>query len=90
MTTKRNIEIFTAGCAVCDNTIQAVNELACSSCEVTILDVHDKTVAQRAVELKIHSLPAVVVDGELASCCVGGGIDKATLQAAGVGQAVGE
>ena len=31
---KRTVEIFTAGCPVCDPVMQMVNQLACESCEV--------------------------------------------------------
>jgi len=48
MATKRKIEIFSAGCAVCDETIELVNEIACPSCEISVLDMRDKTVAERA------------------------------------------
>ncbi len=50
-----------------------------------ILDMHDPDVARRAAELGIRSVPAVVVDGKLAQCCAGGGVDEASLRAAGVG-----
>jgi glutaredoxin 3 len=45
-------------------------------------------VAKRAKALGIRSLPAVVVDGKLAACCVGRGVDEAALKAAGVGQPI--
>jgi hypothetical protein len=41
MTTKRHIEIFSAGCSACEETITLIKRLACSSCEVTILDMQD-------------------------------------------------
>ena len=88
-TKKRKIEIFTAGCPACKETIDLVNKTACPSCEVSILDMKDAAVARRAKSLGIRSVPAVVVDGELASCCAGRGVDEASLRAAGVGQAVG-
>ena len=88
-TKKRKIEIFTAGCPACKETIDLVNKTACPSCEVSILDMKDKAVARRAKSLGIRSVPAVVVDGELASCCAGRGVDEGSLRAAGVGQAIG-
>lgn len=39
MTTKRKVEIFTAGCAVCDETVSKVKALACPSCEIVTLDM---------------------------------------------------
>ena len=86
MTQKRRIEVFSAGCAVCEETIQLVNSIACASCEVTVLDMRDASVAKRAKTLGIRSVPAVVVNGQLAGCCVERGVQTDTLRAAGVGQ----
>jgi len=33
MAEKRKIEVFSAGCAACEETIQLVNRIACPSCE---------------------------------------------------------
>ncbi len=85
MTSKRHIEIFSAGCPVCEEAIQAVNELVCSSCEVDVLDLNDPAVAARAASFSIRSIPAVVIDGKLADCCAGLGVSSETLRAAGVG-----
>lgn len=87
MTTKRQIEVFSAGCSVCDDAVKMVNDIACPSCEVTVLDMNDADVASRAKSLGIRSVPAIVIDGKLADCCTGRGPDESTLRAAGVGQA---
>jgi glutaredoxin 3 len=86
MTAKRKIEIFSAGCSVCKETIEMVKGNACQSCEVTVLDMNDSDVADRAKALGVSSVPAVVIDGKLAGCCTGRGPDEATLKAAGLGQ----
>ncbi|MEJ2346751.1 MAG: hypothetical protein P8090_15365 [Gammaproteobacteria bacterium] len=86
MTRQRTIEIFTAGCPLCEETVDLVNRIACPSCHITILDMHDPAVAARAKSLGVGSLPAVAVDGSLAPCCADRGVDEATLRAAGVGQ----
>ncbi len=86
MPEKRRVEIFTAGCPVCEKAVALVERLACESCEVTVLDMRDPEIAQRAEALGILSVPAVLIDGELAACCAGRGIDEATLRAAGLGQ----
>lgn len=88
MNAKRKIEIFSANCPVCYETIDRVKGLACESCEVTALDIHDPAVAERAKSLGIVSLPAVVIDGKLAECCSGRGPDEATLRRAGLGQPI--
>ena len=88
MSTKRKIEIFSAGCTVCEETIQVVNRVACPSCEVSVLDMKDKAVAARARQLGIRPVPAVVIDGKLADCCTGRGPEEGTLRRAGLGQPV--
>ena len=85
MNTKRKIEIFSAGCPICTDSVQQIEMLACSSCEVEVLDLHNETVAQRAIELGIRSIPAVLIDGNLADCCSGRGINMGVLQTAGLG-----
>jgi glutaredoxin 3 len=85
---KRVVEIFSAGCAACQETIDLVNRLACPSCDVSVLDMKDAGVAQRAKDLGINSVPAVVIDGSLAACCAGRGPDEATLRSAGLGQPI--
>ncbi len=86
MSAKRKIEIFSAGCPVCDQTVELVKRIACDSCEVTVLDPHDAEVANQAKEFGIKSVPAVVIDGKLAQCCQGRAPDEQALRAAGLGQ----
>ena len=86
--TTRTVEVFTAGCGVCTETIEMVQRAACPSCDVTVLDMHQPDVARRAKEVGIRSVPAVVIDGKLADSCSGRSIDEATLRAAGLGQPI--
>jgi glutaredoxin 3 len=86
MNAKRKIEVFNAGCAACEDTLALVNRVACPSCEVTVLDMHNPDMASRAKRLGIRSVPAVVINGQLAECCAGRGPDEPTLRAAGLGQ----
>ena len=85
MNPKRKIEIFSAGCPVCEETIALVGRLACPSCEVEILDMRRPAAASKARNYGIRSIPTVVVDGKLADCCAGRGVEEASLRAAGVG-----
>lgn len=87
MTAKRKVEVFSAGCAACADVVTLVKSLTCPSCEVEVLDMRDMAVAQRAKALGVRSVPAVVIDGQIAGCCVGRGVDEASLRAAGLGQA---
>ncbi len=88
MTSKRHVEIFSAGCSICQETIDLVNKMACPSCEVTILDMNSDEASKRAATLGIKSVPAVAVNGKLADCCSGRGVNEAALRRAGIGQAI--
>ncbi len=85
MNNKRKVEIFSAGCGVCDETIQMVKEIACESCEVEVLDMQQEDVAKRANDLGIKTVPSVVIDGKIASCCANQGINEESLRAEGLG-----
>lgn len=87
MTAKRKVEVFSAGCPACEDVIALVQRLACPSCDVNVLDMNDIEVAKRAKVLGVRSVPAVAIDGQLADCCAGRGVDEQTLRAAGLGQA---
>ncbi|NOY85979.1 MAG: hypothetical protein GXP52_01595 [Deltaproteobacteria bacterium] len=88
MTEKREVEIFSAGCPACDEVISLVQEMECPSCDVSILDMNEPEVAKRAGALGIRSVPAIVVDGQLAGCCRRGGPSRDELKAAGIGQSI--
>jgi len=85
MSAKRKVEVFSAGCPACDETIKLVNDNSCPSCEVTVLDVNETSTKDRMKSLGIKSIPAVVIDGTLASCCSGRGPNLNELKAAGLG-----
>ena len=67
MTNKRRVEVFSAGCALCHEVINAVSREAGSSREVIVRKMTDSRVLRRAEELGIRSVPAVVIDGKLVS-----------------------
>jgi glutaredoxin 3 len=85
MENKRKVEIFSAGCGCCEETIKLVKSIACPSCDIAILDMKQREVAERAMSIGVRSVPAVVVDGKLAGCCANRGPEEATLRAAGLG-----
>lgn len=86
MRATRKIEVFSAGCPVCNDAVEMARRIVCRDCEVNVLDMNDSEVAERATHLGIKSVPAVLVDGKLADCCTGRGPDEASLKAAGLGQ----
>lgn len=87
-TTKRQVEVFTAGCSCCNDTVQLVQSLACENCEVTVLDMNAAATADRAKELGVNRVPAVAINGQLAGCCSNAAPNPQTLQEAGIGQSL--
>ncbi len=89
---KRQIEIFTANCPVCEPIVILVKEMACSFCEVTVYNLSEQPETKERIgkvkNYNITSLPAIAVDGELLSCCKGNMISKEALAKAGIGKAI--
>lgn len=81
---KRIVEIFTAGCPICEPAVEMVNALVCQDCEVTVHDLHASGMEQ-AAEYGVKTVPAVVVDGQIVSCCDNRGPNIEELRAAGIG-----
>ena len=77
----KKIEVFSAGCSVCKETIEMVKRLA-GSHELVIHDMNKSEIATKAKGYGVRSVPAVVVDGKLASCCAGRGPEEKVLRAA--------
>jgi len=88
MAKTRKVEIFSAGCPACQDTVDLVKRISCSSCDVSVLNMNDQDVAKRAKALGIHRVPAIVIDGKLADCCAVSAPDEQTLRAAGIGKAL--
>jgi len=86
MSTKRKVEIFSAGWAACDETVATVKRIACSSCDVEVLDMRKPAIAAKAKRYGVHTVPAIAVDGKLAAYCAGAGPDEASLRATGIGE----
>lgn len=87
---KRQVEIFTAGCPVCEPVVQWIKELACEKCEVTtynLVEQCDEKICEDKIRQNgIHRLPSVVVNGKLLDCCKNNRITNDSLVAAGIGQ----
>jgi glutaredoxin len=82
MPQRKKIEIFTAGCSTCSETVELVKRIAGSAHDVEILDMHQADIAGRAKRHGIRSLPGVVIDGKLAGCCAERGPDETVLREA--------
>jgi len=79
---KHKIEVFSAGCKVCTDTIDTVKKLAGSEHEVVVHEMQQKEVADRAAQHGVRSVPAVLINGKLAGCCAGRGVDECVLREA--------
>ncbi len=87
MSEKRKVEVFTAGCPICDETVKLVKELSCPNCDVTIYDLHENGI-EKSDEYEINSVPTVVVNGKILDCCERGKPTAENLKAAGIGKPV--
>jgi len=89
---KRQVEVFTANCPICDPVVKMIEELACDECEVTTYDLvkqcDDKTCLTKMNEYGVQKVPAVAVNGRLLDCCKDSIITKEKLMEAGVGQSL--
>ncbi len=88
---KRRIEVFTAGCPVCNPVVDLVKSFADEEYnEITIYDLvkqcEIKECVSKVEEYGIKRLPAIAVDGQLLSCCKNNGITKEDLINAGLTQ----
>jgi hypothetical protein len=86
MADKCKVEVFSAGCATCHEAIEAIRREAGSASEIIVHDMKDVHVVRRAKELGVRSVPTVVIDGRLAPCCSGRGVDIHVLKEAGLGR----
>ena len=78
----KKIEVFSAGCSACKETIETVKRLAGSKHQVLVHDMQKSDVASKAKNYGVRSVPAVVIDGKLATCCAGRGPEESVLREA--------
>lgn len=85
---KKRVEVFTAGCSVCNPVVELIKINASESCEVIIYDLikqcENKECLSKVIEYGINAIPAVAVNGQLLNCCTGAGVNKDELIKAGV------
>lgn len=82
----RTVEVFSAGCGVCDDAVRRVRSIVCESCDLQVHDMRTEAGAAKAKRYGICRLPAVVVDGKLAECCQTRGVEESVLRSLGVGK----
>ena len=57
-TAKHRVEIYSAGCPTCEQTVEMVKRVAGADHEVHVLDMHRNDIAARVKSLGIRSIPA--------------------------------
>jgi hypothetical protein len=87
---KRRVEVFTAGCPMCEETVNVVKSLACPRCEVHVYDLREGCATNecrgKARRYGITTVPAVAVNGVVLDCCRREPITADRLRAVGIGQ----
>ena len=82
---KRRVEIFSAGCGVCQRTIEQLRQQIDERHEIVVHDMNnDAGAVEKAEAFGIRTVPAVVVDGSLLACCKNTGPTLRELYAAGL------
>ncbi|GBD88208.1 hypothetical protein BMS3Abin03_02143 [bacterium BMS3Abin03] len=80
------VEVFTAGCKFCSSVETQVREAVTDQHEVVVYNLGNSDAyneySKKAERYGIKSLPSVVVDGNLLSCCKQNGFRKEQLVAA--------
>ena len=84
MSGKRKVEVFIAGCPLCDETVELVKRLSRPSCDVTIYNLNEGGM-DKVREYGVNSVPTVVVDGKILDCCIRRKSTEADLKASGIG-----
>jgi len=84
----KHIEIFTAGCPVCEPVVKLVKETAGKQNSIVVFDImkqyDDKGCLEKLQQYGIRHLPAVAVNGQLLDCCRGSGVTKEAVLAVGI------
>jgi hypothetical protein len=67
-TKAKNIEVFTAGCYLCDETMQIVREAKCEDCTITEHNLSKDCQCgclEKSKKYGIKVVPTIVVDGKI-------------------------
>ncbi|MEW6008222.1 MAG: thioredoxin family protein [Candidatus Omnitrophota bacterium] len=62
---KRKIEVFTADCPLCKDTLRILRQEACSECEIIERRCQGDECCEPALDYRIKAVPTVVVDGKI-------------------------
>ena len=65
----KEIEVFTAGCYLCEETLDIVNQAKCDECTVIERNISEDCgcgCIDKAREYGIRTIPTIVIDGKIA------------------------
>ncbi len=65
----KEIEVFTAGCYICSETLEIIKEAKCEECTVTERNINEACECgciEKAKEYGIRTIPTIVIDGKIA------------------------
>lgn len=62
----KRIEVFTADCPLCKDTLELIRKEACSKCEIIERRCSGNECCEPAKNYDIKAVPTVVVDGKIA------------------------
>lgn len=77
------VEIFSAGCKFCNGVETKVREVVGKNHEVVVYNIDNENASEKYYQIakayEVNSLPSVVVNGKLLTCCSRKGFDPALL-----------
>lgn len=63
---EHKIEVFTAGCDLCKETLEVIRKTACSECTITEYNIREKCESEicikKAKEYNVKAVPTIVID----------------------------
>ena len=64
---KNDIELFVAGCALCEEAVNKIELGKCAGCRMTVHDIRkkDKTTARLAKRYNITAVPTIVINSRI-------------------------
>lgn len=81
---KRQIEIFKAGCPVCEPIVQIVKDTAGITYDITFHNLSESCDGDICKKYNVKRIPAVALDGKLLDRCTNIEITKDDLTNAGI------
>jgi glutaredoxin len=59
------IEVFTAGCPLCQEAVSIVEVGKCGGCSLEVYDVADPRVQEKVRRYGVRAVPTIIIDGKI-------------------------